>query len=502
MKSLNANLPPPQVCQVLVLSPAVLYRFRFVVFWDVTNPSIWKETPLHTTTPNSWWLDLCFDFQVWSCLRLPWEWRVWPGFRSSGHTFSTTSPVLSNHSCWADPRALVYSLSGRIGIGIIWIISFFCLSFVFFLDVVLCSLCTFDYINVCAHMHKHEKQKESDFAWKNFMKVHTSHWHVLVSFFGFYFVGVRCTFVIIKPVAPSQFNSGTCQVPGGGHGVSDRVNMLVKPSNSKWNQQKPWKEASKGWVWINTGYLLWHMVKTKKRHKSWSIANETLVNRFDRIKKKPSLEFFPWSECITPCVVCWCLPSSNPSASQIRHFFLGNSWKVLVLQRVLVQHRRIKIVEIIWALDQILGTCRWTCHCLWSGASSSLCATSFFGLNLRGLWIWHSNQIFLEWPEIEVQAQPVAPVQPQAVAQPTPAPAAWEPGIDCWSHHWQFVPSTRGHNSTGDTKWYSLPGGIDGSWEVEEVHGNLALKFGGRLGIACFFKSSWNLQICKSFIHT
>lgn len=107
-----------------------------------------------------------------------------------------------------------------------------------------------------------------------------------------------------------------------------------------------------------------------------------------------SFEFFPWSECSTPCVVCWCLPSSNPSASQIHLFFFGNSWKVLVLQRVLVQHRRIKIVEIIWALDQILGTCWWTCHCLWSGASSSLCTSSFFGLNLRGLRTWHSKQIY------------------------------------------------------------------------------------------------------------
>lgn len=56
MRSLNANLPPPQVCRVLVLSP--LCCLRFVLFWDVPNPPIWKEPPLHTTTPS---------FHDWIC---------------------------------------------------------------------------------------------------------------------------------------------------------------------------------------------------------------------------------------------------------------------------------------------------------------------------------------------------------------------------------------------------------------------------------------------------
>lgn len=58
------------------------------------------------------------------------------------------------------------------------------------------------------------------------------------------------------------------------------------------------------------------------------------------------------------------------------------------------KNRSCEIVEIIWALDQIVGTCRRTCHCLWSGASSSLCASGFFGLNLGGLRMWYSKQIY------------------------------------------------------------------------------------------------------------
>ena len=93
---------------------------------------------------------------------------------------------------------------------------------------------------LCTHAQAWETKRE----WFCLKKLHEGSHFTLTCFgfiFWFYFVGVRCTFVIIKPVAPSQFNSGTCQVPGGGHGVSDRVNMLVKPSNSKWNQHEPTK---------------------------------------------------------------------------------------------------------------------------------------------------------------------------------------------------------------------------------------------------------------------
>lgn len=205
------------------------------------------------------------------------------------------------------------------------------------------------FVHTCTCMRN---KKESDFAWKHFMKVHTSHWHVLVSFFGFYFVGVRCTFVIIKPVAPSQFNSGICQVPGGGHGVFQQckcVCHLWSPRPQNGTNKNPSKEASKGWVWINIWYLLWHMVKTKRTDsRTLIICQWNLVNRFDRIKKKPSFEFFPWSECSTPCV-CWCFLSSTPSdpiSVSNPYLFLGNSWKVLVLQRVHVQHRRIEIAVV------------------------------------------------------------------------------------------------------------------------------------------------------------
>ena len=63
---------------------------------------------------------------------------------------------------------------------------------------------------------------------------------------------------------------------------------------------------------------------------------------------------------------------------------------------------------------------------------------------------------------------------------------AWEPWSSCWSHQWHRLSQWysflhRGDCSRGDAKWYSLPGGIDGTWEVEEVHGNLAPEIWGMI---------------------
>ena len=117
----------------------------------------------------------------------------------------------------------------------------------------------------------------------------------------------------------------------GGHGFCNRVYIIyiiyIYVCEARWTQngtntnlQRMCRKAE--YESISASYCEILPRPNRKTHE----RDHLPMKLWYRINKKPSCDVFPWSECSAPGL-CWCFPSSNPSASQIHSnpsFLLGS----------------------------------------------------------------------------------------------------------------------------------------------------------------------------------